>query len=110
VIFIDVKHAKWLLLFIASTLAFLVSINPAACQEVALLLHENITLENCTLQVVDIDFQAAEVWLLQIEPEPPLSMVLGINDSMNCGRQTLMVTAIYAGQAADLVCFRVNSS
>ncbi len=27
-------------------------------------MHENYTLENCTLQVEDIDSQAAKVWVL----------------------------------------------
>ena len=74
-------------------------------------MHENFTLENCTLQVEDIDSQAAKVWLLILAgQEPSLSMVLGINDTLNCGKLTLMVKRFYAGESADLVRLAVNST
>jgi hypothetical protein len=108
---VDTNLAKWISLFIASILPLMVLINPAVSQEVVLTLHENLSLENCTLRVEDIDIQAAKVWLLlQSEQQQPRSMVLGINNSTSCEKQTLMVTAIYAGEKADLVCLRINSS
>jgi len=73
-------------------------------------MHENYTLENCTLQVVDIDSQAAKVWvLIQAGNGPSLSMVLGINETLSCGRLTLMVKRFYVGESADLVCLKINS-
>jgi len=73
-------------------------------------MHENYTMENCTLQVEDIDSQAAEVWVLILcGQEPPLSKVLGINDTLSCGKLTLMVKRIYAGENSDLVCLKINS-
>ena len=72
-------------------------------------MHENYTLENCTLQVEDIDSQAAKVWLIMLGGhEPSLSMVLGINDTLDCGKMTLMVKRFYAGESNDLVCLKIN--
>ncbi|MCX6677184.1 MAG: hypothetical protein NTU95_04475 [Methanothrix sp.] len=74
-------------------------------------MHENYTMENCTLQVEDIDSQAAKVWMLILcGQEPSLSKVLGINDTLSCGNLTLMVKKTYAGESADLVCLQINSS
>ena len=74
-------------------------------------MHENYTMGNCTLQVEDIDSQAAKVWLLILDgQDPPLSMVLGINDTLSCGKLTAMVTRIYAGESADLVCLKINGT
>ncbi len=71
-------------------------------------MHENYTMENCTLQVEDIDSQAAEVWVLILaEPEPSSSMVLGINDTLTCGKATLMVKNFYAGESYDIVCLKI---
>jgi hypothetical protein len=73
-------------------------------------MHENYTMENCTLQVEDIDSQAAKVWVLILgRQEPSLSMVLGINDTLSCGNRTLMVKRFYAGELADIVCLEINS-
>lgn len=73
-------------------------------------MHENYTLDNCTLQVEDIDSQAAKVWVLILAGNgPSLSMVLGINDTLSCGKRTLMVKRFYAGESADLVCLKINS-
>ncbi len=74
-------------------------------------MHENYTMENCTLQIEDIDSQAAKVWVLILGgQEPSLSMVLSINDTLSCGKLTLMVKKIYAGESADLVCLKINST
>lgn len=71
-------------------------------------MHENYTMKNCTLRVEDIDSLAAEVWVLILaEPEPPSSMVLGINDTLTCGKATLMVKKFYAGESYDIVCIKV---
>ena len=73
-------------------------------------MHENYTLENCTFQVEDIDSQAAKVWVLILgRQKPSLSMVLGINDTLSCGKLTLMVKRFYAGESNDLVCLKINS-
>ena len=102
---------QWIMIFSAIILALTISIEAAVPFEVVLCINENFTQENCTFQVEDIDTQAGKVWLLiQEEQEPPESKVLGINDSMDFDRLRLMVTGIYAGEMADLVCLRINSS
>jgi hypothetical protein len=84
-------------------------IYPGFSQEVVLSMHENYTLENCTLQVEDIDSQAAKVWvLIQAGNGPSLSMVLGINETLSCGRLTLMVKRFYAGESADIVSLKID--
>jgi len=71
-------------------------------------MYENYSLDNCTLQVVDIDSQAAEVWIsILVGQEPSLSMVLGINDTLTCGKATLMVKKFYAGESYDIVCIKI---
>jgi hypothetical protein len=85
-------------------------IYPGLSQEVVLSMHENYTLENCTLQVEDVDSQAAKVWvLIQAGNGPSSSMVLGINETLSCGKRTLMVNRFYTGESADLVCLKINS-
>jgi hypothetical protein len=101
---IRTKWANGLSTFFACILSLMILINPAFSQEIVLSMHENYTLENCTLQVEDIDSQAAKVWvLIHCESRPSLSMVLGINDTLSCGKLTLTVTRIYAGESFDLV-------
>ena len=86
-------------------------IAPAISQEAVLQINENYTMENCKLQIEDIDSQAERVWLLiQDGQEPSLSMVLGINDTLRCGKLTVLVKRIYAGESADLVRLAVNST
>lgn len=86
-------------------------IGSALPSEVILSVHDNITVENCTVRVEDIDAQAAKVWLLlERGHEPARSMVLGINDSLACVACTLMVTGIYSGENADLVCLMLNAA
>ncbi len=71
-------------------------------------MHENYTMENCTLQVEDIDSQAAKVWVMILAgPEPSISMVLGENETLICGRLTLQVEKFYAGESADIVCIKI---
>ncbi|MDQ1261771.1 MAG: hypothetical protein QG575_952 [Euryarchaeota archaeon] len=71
-------------------------------------MHENYTVENCTLQVEDIDSQAAKVWMLILAGhEPSLSIVLGINETISCGKLTLMAENFYAGESADIVCLKI---
>lgn len=73
-------------------------------------MHENYTMDNCTLQVEDIDSQAANVWLLiHGGSGPSLSKVLGINDTLSCCKRTLMVKRFYAGEISDIVCLKINS-
>jgi len=97
--------------FSACILFLTILIYPAFSQEVVLSIHENYTMENCTLQVEDIDSLAAKVWLLILGgQEPSLSKVLCINDTLSCGKLTLMVKKIYAGESADLVCLKINST
>jgi len=73
-------------------------------------MHENYTLENCTLQVEDIDSQAAKVWVLILcGQEPSLSRILCINDTLSCGKRTLVVKRIYAGESADIVSLKIIS-
>ncbi|MDD1748455.1 MAG: hypothetical protein LUO89_01130, partial [Methanothrix sp.] len=98
-------------IFYACILFPTILIYPAFSQEVVLSMYENYTLENCTLQVEDIDSQAAKVWMLILGgQEPSLSMVLGINDTLSCGNLTLMVKKIYVGESNDLVCLKINST
>jgi hypothetical protein len=86
-------------------------IDPAISHEVVLQINENYNMENCKLQIEDIDSQAERVWLLiQDGQEPSLSMVLGINDTLRCGKLTVLVKRIYAGESADLVRLAVNST
>jgi hypothetical protein len=104
------NEAIGLSIFSACILFLMILVNPTLSQEVVLSMHENYTLDNCTLQVEDIDSQAAKVWLLILAgQEPSLSMVLGINDTLNCGKLTLMVKRFYAGESNDLVCLKINS-
>lgn len=108
---IRMKWVNGLSIFSACILFLTILICTALSQEVALSMHENYTMGNCTLQVEDIDSQAAKVWLLILEgQEPSLSKVLGINDTLSCGKLTAMVTRIYAGESADLVCLEINST
>lgn len=108
---INMNGAIGLSIFFACILFLTILVYPAFSQEVILSMHENFTLENCTLQVEDIDSQAAKVWLLILAgQEPSLSMVLGTNDSLNCGNLTLMVRRFYAGESNDLVCLKINGT
>jgi len=98
-------------LYSALVLFLTILIDPAISQEVVLSINENYTMENCTLQIEDIDSHAERVWLLiQHEQEPSLSMVLGINDTFRCGKLTVLVKRIYAGESADIVRLAVNST
>lgn len=108
---IRTNEAMGLSIFSDCILVLTVLTSPAFSLEIALSVHENYTLENCTLLVEDIDSQAAKVWILmQDGQEPPLSKVLGINDTLTCGKLTLVVKRIYAGEVADLVCLKINST
>jgi len=72
-------------------------------------MYENYSLDNCTLQVVDIDSQAAKVWILILAgQESSLSMVLGINEVISCGNQTMMVKGFYAGEIDDIVRLKID--
>ncbi len=72
-------------------------------------MYENYSLDNCTLRVVDIDSQAAEVWIsILVGQEPSLSMVLGINETKRCGNYTLMAKRFYAGESDDIVLLKIN--
>jgi len=73
-------------------------------------MHENYTLGNCTFQIADIDSQAEKVWVQILGQEPSISMVLDINDSLSCGKLSLVVMKIYAGYGNDLVCLKINST
>ncbi len=98
-------------LYSAFILFLTILIDPAISQEVVLSINENYTMENCTLQIEDIDSHAERVWLLiQDGQEPSLSMVLGINDTLRCGKLTVLVKRIYAGESADIVRLTVNST
>ena len=98
-------------LYSALVLFLTILIDPAISQELVLSINENYTMENCTLQIEDIDSHAERVWLLiQHEQEPSLSMVLGINDTLRCGKLTVLVKRIYAGESADIVRLAVNST
>jgi hypothetical protein len=98
-------------IFSACILALTISIDAAPPFDVVLCMHENYTKENITFQVEDIDSQAGKVWLVfQESKKPQKSIVLGINDSIDYGALSLMVTGIYSGESADLVFLRINSS
>lgn len=104
-------RTRWLFLFFEGILALAISSSSALPSELILSVHENFTLENCTVQIEDIDAQAAKVWiLLERGDEPARSMVLGINDSLGCVTCALMVTGIYSGENADLVCLMLNDT
>jgi hypothetical protein len=108
-IYISTNEAIGFSIFSACILFLIFLIHPAFSQEVVLSMHENYTMENCTLQVEDIDSQAAKVWVLILTgQEPTLSMVLGINDTLSCGKLTLLVKNFYAGEFSDIVCLRIN--
>jgi hypothetical protein len=101
---ISMNGAIGLSILFACILFLMILIYPAFSQEVVLSMHENYSMENCTLQIEDIDSQAAKVWvLIRAGKEPSLSMVLGINETLSCGRLTLMVKRFYAGESADIV-------
>lgn len=101
--------ANGLSIYSACIILLMIFICPASSHEVLLTMHENYTQKNCTLQVEDIDSQAAKVWVL-IRCETSLSMVLGINDTLSCGRLKLNVKGFYAGESSDLVCLMINST
>ena len=104
-------RTRWLLLFFEGILAIASLVGSALPSEVILSVHENFTVENCTVRIEDIDAQAAKVWLLlERGHEPARSMVLGINDSVACVTCALMVTGIYSGENADLVCLMLNDT
>jgi hypothetical protein len=106
---ISMNGAIGLSILSACILFLMILIYPAFSQEVVLSMHDNYTMENCTLQVEDIDSQAAKVWvLIRAGKEPSLSRVLGINETLSCGRLTLMVKRFYAGESADLVCLKID--
>jgi hypothetical protein len=106
---ISMNGAIGLSILTACILFLMILIYPAFSQEVVLSMHDNYTMENCTLQVEDIDSQAAKVWvLIRAGKEPSLSRVLGINETLSCGRLTLMVKRFYAGESADLVCLKID--
>ena len=108
---IRLSGANGFCLYSALVLFLTILIDPAISQELVLSINENYTMENCTLQIEDIDSHAERVWLLiQHEQEPSLSMVLGINDTFRCGKLTVLVKRIYAGESADLVRLAVNST
>ena len=107
---ISMNGAIGLSILSACILFLMILIYPAFSQEIVLSMHENYTMENCTLQVEDIDSQASKVWVqIHAGNGPSLSMVLGINETLSCGRQTLMVKRFYAGESADIVCLKINS-
>ena len=61
---ICIKWANGIFIFSACILFLTILIYPVFSQEVVLSMHENYTMDNCTLQVEDIDSQAAKVWVL----------------------------------------------
>jgi hypothetical protein len=104
-------RTKWANGFSIFSACILFLIYPAFSQDVVLSMHENYTMENCTLQVEDIDSQAAKVWVsILAGQEPSLSMVLGINETLSCGKLKLMVKRFYAGESNDLVCLMINGT
>jgi hypothetical protein len=106
---ISMNGAIGLSILSACILFLMILIFPAFSQEVILSMHENYTMENCTLQIEDIDSQAAKVWVLILAGKgPSLSMVLGTNDTLSCGRLTLVVKRFYAGESADIVCLKID--
>ena len=87
---------------------FLMLIHPAFSQETVLSMHENYTLDSCILKVEDIDSQAEEVWISILTGlDKPSSMVLGLNETVTCGRATLVVEKFYAGDGYDIVCLKL---
>ncbi|HPS90993.1 MAG TPA: hypothetical protein PKV33_02450 [Methanothrix sp.] len=87
---------------------FLILIYPVFSQETVLSMHENYTLDSCILKVEDIDSQAEEVWIsIFAGPEQPSSMVLGLNETITCGRATLVAEKFYAGDSYDIVCLKL---
>lgn len=92
-------------------LALSASFNSALAMDVVLSAQGSMTLENCTFWIEDIDSEAGLVWLLaQNASGTPGSLVLGVNNSTTYSGLNLTVTAVYAGEKADLVCLRINSS
>jgi len=86
----------------------LMLIYPAFSQEAVLTMHENYTLDGCILSVEDIDSQAEEVWIsILTGPEKPSSRVLGLNETITCGKATLVVEKFYAGDDYDIVCLKL---
>ena len=80
-------------------------------QETVLSMHENYTLDRCILNVEDIDSQAEEVWISILSgPEKPSSMVLGLNETITCGKAMLVVAKFYAGDDYDIVCLKLLNS
>ncbi|MDD4651083.1 MAG: hypothetical protein PHQ34_02525 [Methanothrix sp.] len=89
----------------------LMLIYPAFSQETVLSMHENCTLDRCILNVEDIDSQAEEVWIsILAGTEKPSSMVLGLNETITCGKATLVVANFYAGDDYDIVCLKLLNS
>jgi len=110
-IYDGIRMAKLLFIFSAVFLSLLPSLSQSSCQEMILSAHENCSLGDFTLQVEDVDSQAAKVWLMISDLNGPLQTeVLGINDTLNWDNQTLTVTRIYAGEASDLVLLKINCS
>jgi hypothetical protein len=87
-------------------------IYPTFSQETVLSMHENYTLDSCTLKVEDIDSQAEAVWISILAGQgPSSSMVMGLNETITCGKATLMVEKFYAGDSYDIVRLkRLNGS
>jgi hypothetical protein len=108
---IDMIMARRIIASMAISVALIIYAFPAFCQDLIISAHENSSLDNCTLQIVDIDTQAAKVWLVISDPTGPiLSEILGENDTLSCDNQTLTVTRIYSGESSDLVFLRINRS
>jgi hypothetical protein len=108
---ICIKWANGIFIFSACILFLTTLIYPVFSQEFVLSMHENYTMDNCTLQVEDIDSQAAKVWvLINGVSGLSLSMVLGVNDTLSCGKLKLIVKRFYAGESNDLVCLMINST
>ncbi|MGV8175804.1 MAG: hypothetical protein ACP5OU_08900 [Methanothrix sp.] len=106
-----IRMAKLLFIFSAVFLSLLSSHSQSTCQEMILSAHENCSLGDFTLQVEDVDSQAAKVWLMISDLNGPLQTeVLGINDTLDWDNQTLTVTRIYAGEVSDLVFLKINCS
>jgi hypothetical protein len=105
------RKAKRPSIFTAISVALVISLLPASCQDLILSAHENHSLGNCTLQIEDIDSQTAKVWLVISDPiGPMLSEILGVNETLFWENRTLTVARIYAGESSDLVFLRVNRS
>jgi len=111
VICIGMRTAKRLFIFSAVFLVLFPSVSQSSCREVILSAHENRSLGNFTLQVEDIDSQAAKVWLMISDRKGSMQTeVLGINDTLDWDNQTLTVNRIYAGEVSDLVFLSINCS